>query len=631
MKDDIGHSNNLAHLKSLQTMANRLRRHSLTSTSKAGSGHPSSCFSCAELVATLFFHFFRYEVENPRNPSNDRFVLSKGHAAPILWGAWAEAGAFPVEKLETLRRFDSDLEGHPTPRNKWVETATGSLGQGLSIAIGMALAARYNETDNRIFALIGDGESAEGSIWEAAALASHYKLDNLISIWDINRLGQSQTTMYQHDLKVYQQRLNSFGWHTQIIDGHDISEIINSLETSIATQGQPSAIIAHTLKGKGVSFMENQDGWHGKPVPNGEQLEQALREIGHSLELESELHLEPPNKDFAETIKVLEQKGRRTTPSVVEPPAYEADEQVATRQAYGTSLAKLGKANSSVVALDADTKNSTYSQDFLKEHPERFFECFIAEQNMVGIAGGLSASGMIPFASTFAAFLTRAYDQIRMASISQANLKLCGSHAGVSIGEDGPSQMGLEDLAMMRAVSGSTVLYPSDAVCTERLVPLAAQTQGIVYIRTSRPKTPILYSQEEEFVIGGSKVLRSSSEDKATIVAAGITLHEALKAYEELLRDNLKVRVIDLYSIKPLDVITLQKAANETEIIITVEDHHPEGGLGDAVLSALAGESCKFCQLAVSGLPRSGPSEQLLNAFGINAKHIVKTVKNQLP
>ena len=407
------------------------------------------------------------------------------------------------------------------------------------------------------------------------------------------------------------------------------TELINSLEVSIATQGQPSAIIAHTLKGKGVSFMENQDGWHGKPVPNGEQLEQALQEIGHSLELESELHLEPPKKDFTETIKVLEQKGRRTTPSVVEPPAYEADEQVATRQAYGTSLAKLGKANSSVVALDADTKNSTYSQDFLKEHPERFFECFIAEQNMVGIAGGLSASDMIPFASTFAAFLTRAYDQIRMAAISQANLKLCGSHAGVSIGEDGPSQMGLEDLAMMRAVSGSTVLYPSDAVCTERLAPLAAQTQGIVYIRTSRPKTPILYSQEEEFVIGGSKVLRSSSEDKATIVAAGITLHEALKAYEELLQDNINVRIIDLYSIKPLDVTTLQKAANETGIIITVEDHHPEGGLGDAVLSALASESCKFCQLAVTGLPRSGPSEQLLDAFGINAKHIVRTVKKQ--
>lgn len=627
MKDDSTRQNNPPHLKSLQTMANRLRRHSLTSTSEAGSGHPSSCFSCAELISTLFFHFLRYQVEKPENPFNDRFVLSKGHAAPILWGAWAEAGAFPTDKLKTLRQIDSDLEGHPTPRNRWVETATGSLGQGLSIAVGMALAARLKKTGNRIFVLMGDGESAEGSVWEAAALASHYNLDNLIAVWDINRLGQSQATMYQHDLQVYQQRLAAFGWHTQIVDGHDVSEIVSSLEACTAVRGQPAAIIAHTLKGKGVSFMEDQDGWHGKPVPAGEQMEQALQEIGDSLELEVELRVHPPENNGSASARSLPDQ---TAEFSVEPPYYEADQQVATRQAYGTSLAKLGAANPAVVALDGDTKNSTYSQDFLKQHPERFFECFIAEQNMVGVAAGLSASGMIPFASTFACFLTRAYDQIRMAAISQANLKLCGSHAGVSIGEDGPSQMGLEDLAMMRAIAGSTVLYPSDAVCAERLVALAAQTQGIVYIRTSRPKTPILYSEEEEFAIGGSKVVKGSGEDQATIVAAGITLHEALKAYEELLQDNLKVRIIDLYSIKPLDETTLRKAARETGTIITVEDHYPEGGLGDAVASALAGEPCKFRKLAVTGLPRSGPSAQLLDAFGINAANIVKAVKERL-
>ncbi len=627
MIDDSTRHNNPPHLKSLQTMANRLRRHSLTSTSEAGSGHPSSCFSCAELISTLFFHFLRYQVEKPENPFNDRFVLSKGHAAPILWGAWAEAGAFPAEKLKTLRQIDSDLEGHPTPRNRWVETATGSLGQGLSIAVGMALAARLKKTGNRIFVLIGDGESAEGSVWEAAALASHYGLDNLIAIWDINRLGQSQATMYQHDLQLYQQRLASFGWHTQMVDGHDVSEIVSSLEASTAVQGQPAAIIAHTLKGKGVSFMEDQDGWHGKTVPAGKQLEQALQEIGGSLELEVELRVHPPENNGSGSASPLPDQ---TSESSVEPPAYEADQQVATRQAYGTSLAKLGAANPSVVALDGDTKNSTYSQDFLKQHPERFFECFIAEQNMVAMAAGLSASGMIPFVSTFACFLTRAYDQIRMAAISQANLKLCGSHAGVSIGEDGPSQMGLEDLAMMRAVAGSTVLYPSDAVCAERLVALAAQTQGVVYIRTSRPKTPILYSEKEEFAVGGSKVVKSSGEDQATIVAAGITLHEALKAYEELLQDNLTVRVLDLYSIKPLDETTLRKAARETGTIITVEDHYPEGGLGDAVLSALANEPCKFRKLAVTGLPRSGPSAQLLDAFGISAANIVKAVKERL-
>ena len=611
-------------VKSIQTVANRLRRHSLTSTTQAGSGHPSSCCSCAELISTLFFHFLRFEVKNPDNPFNDRFVLSKGHAAPILWAVLAEAGAFPVEKLETLRRMDSDLEGHPTPRNAWIDVASGSLGQGLSIGVGMALGARINQTGNRIFVLMGDGEAAEGSVWEAAALASHNHLDSLIAILDINRLGQSQATMYGHDIESYQKRFASFGWHTQMIDGHSVEETLAALESAIAVEGQPAAIIARTIKGKGLSFMENKDGWHGKPVEAGQALEEALQEIGDDLELEEPFHLTSPD---GKGVASPPGAGQGPSASVLEAPQYSPDQQVATRQAYGTALGKLGAADPAVVALDGDTKNSTYSQEFMDEYPDRFVECFIAEQNMVGTAVGLSTMGKIPFASTFACFLSRAYDQIRMAAISQANINLCGSHAGISIGQDGPSQMGLEDLAMMRAIAGSTVFYPSDAVCAERLVALAAQTPGIVYIRTSRPKTSILYPNEETFRVGGSKVLKSSDQDRATIVAAGITLHEALKAYQELESQNVLVRVIDLYSVKPLDEETLRKAARETQLLITVEDHYPEGGLGDAVLGALASEPCQLHKLAVNGLPRSGDPAQLMDVFEINAQSIVKKVK----
>ena len=610
-----------ALVKSIQTVANRLRKHSLTSTTEAGSGHPSSCCSCAELISTLFFRFLRYEVDNPGNPLNDRFVLSKGHAAPILWAAWAEAGAFPVEKLLTLRKIDSDLEGHPTPRNAWTQVATGSLGQGLSVGVGMALGARINQTGNRIFVLMGDGETAEGSVWEAAALAAHSNLDNLITLVDVNRLGQSQATMYGHDVESYRQRFASFGWHTQVIDGHSVEETFAALESAIAFQGQPSAIIARTLKGKGVSFMEDKEGWHGVPVPAGEKLERALQDIGEDSELEEPFQLTPPNGNGDGSFPAAAQE------AALEAPHYSLEDLVATRQAYGAALAKLGRANPAVVALDGDTKNSTYSNKFLAEYPDRFVECFIAEQNMVGAAVGLGAMGKIPFASTFACFLTRAYDQIRMAAISQANMKLCGSHAGISIGQDGPSQMALEDLAMMRAIAGSTVFYPSDAVCAERLVALAAQTPGIVYIRSSRPKTPILYSNDEDFQVGGSKVLKSSDKDRATLVAAGVTLHEALKASLELESQGLAVRVIDLYSIKPIDEETLLKAARETQLLITVEDHYSDGGLGDAVLGALASQPCRLHKIAVEGLPRSGESAQLMDAFGLSAKSIVKKVK----
>lgn len=616
MKEPTAHAQQeRASLTALQTMANRLRRHSLISTAQAGSGHPSSCLSCAELISALFFHVLRFDVENPDSPFNDRFVLSKGHAAPILWAAWAEAGAFPIEKLLTLRRIDSDLEGHPTPRNPWVDVATGSLGQGLSIGVGMALAARIDGLQNRIFVLLGDGEAAEGSVWEAAALASYYGLDHLIAIVDVNRFGQSQETMYGHSLESYAQRFQSFGWHTQVIDGHAIDQAVAALERA-AEMKRPAAVIARTTKGKGVSCMENRDGWHGKPVKPGEELERALREIGDDLDLPQPMGIRPPAQGTSPS---------RAPQGELASPQYAREQEVATREAYGNALRRLGAVNPNLVVLDGDTKNSTYSEKFLKDFPDRFIECFIAEQNMVGAAVGLSALGKIPFVSTFACFLTRAYDHIRMASISQANVKLCGSHAGVSIGEDGPSQMGLEDLAMMRALSGSTVLYPCDAVSTERLVALAADTPGLVYIRTTRPKTPVIYSTEDAFEIGGCKVVRASSGDRATIVAAGVTLHEALKAYQELRRRDVTVRIIDLYSVKPVDAETLRRAARETGVVITVEDHYAQGGLGDAVLEAIANEKCTFRKLAVNSLPRSGRPAELMDLFGISAGAIVET------
>lgn len=606
-------------VESLKIMANRLRRHSLLSTTEAASGHPSTCFSCAEIVSTVFFHYLRYDLDDPKNPANDRFVLSKGHGAPILWAVLAEAGAFSTDSLLTLRKFDSDLEGHPTPRSKYVDVATGSLGQGLSNALGMALAGRLDGTDNRVFVLLGDGESAEGSVWEAAALASHYRVDNLTAIVDVNRLGQSDPTMYQHDLDDYRKRFEAFGWKAEVVDGHDISALAGALDRAVAGSGRPSVVLARTLKGKGVSFMEDQEGWHGKPVTDPEQVQQALRDLGDDQPLPVALRLaKPENKASAPNTQGTVQ---------VPPPSYSLGDKVATRQAYGSGLTRLGEVHPHVIGLDGDCKNSTYSDAFLKAFPQRFFECYIAEQNLVGVAAGLAALGKTPFASSFACFLSRAYDIIRMAAISQVNLKLCGSHAGVSIGEDGPSQMALEDLAMMRGISGSTVLYPSDAVSAEKLVSAAAATPGIVYIRTSRPKTPVIYRNEEEFPVGGSKVVRSSASDRATVVSAGVTLHEALTAAEELSREGIPVRVIDLYSVKPVDRETLTVAARETGRLLVVEDHNPEGGLGDAVASALAGFPCRIEHSAVTSLPRSGKPEELLDYYGLSAARIAESVR----
>ena len=563
----------------------------------------------------------RYDCSDAQNPNNDRFILSKGHAAPLLYAAYAEAGIIPTEKLRTLRQIDSILEGHPTPRFEWTEVATGSLGQGLSLGLGMALNGKYlDESDYRVYVLLGDGETAEGGVWEAAALASHYQLNNLIGIVDVNALGQSQRTMYAFDVDTYCKRFEAFGWQTIGIDGHNFDEILPALAQAQASTDKPTMIVAKTFKGKGVSFLEDADNWHGKAVAKGEELDKALAELG-PLNLDAPVQIESP--------KPVDVCAERAVVTECEPPEYPSGEEVATRGGYGIGLAKLGSANPNVVALDGDTKNSTYAEQFMELYPKRYFEMFIAEQNLVGAGIGLAKRGKIPFVSTFAAFLSRAYDQIRMSAISQANIKYAGSHCGVSIGEDGPSQMGLEDIAMFRAIPEAVVLYPSDAASAERLVAEAAAHEGIVYLRTSRPKTPILYDAGESFPIGGSKVVQHSNEDRVTVVAAGVTVHEALKAYETLRAEGIAIRVIDLYSIKPIDAAGLKAAAAETNnTLITVEDHYPEGGLGDAVLDAVATADVYVHKLAVTGMPRSGKPEELLEHHGISANAIVQKVKD---
>lgn len=612
-------------LTTLQTAARKLRIHSLRSTAEAGSGHPTSCLSAADLVAATFFHAMRFDPADPTNPANDRFILSKGHAAPILYAALAEAGALPVDELGTLRQFTSDLEGHPTPRLPWVAAATGSLGQGLSVGVGVALNGKYlDKLDYRVYVLLGDGEVAEGAVWEAAALASHYHLDNLVGMVDVNGLGQSQRTMYDHDVATYQLRFAAFGWHTIVVDGHKMEEILAALDEARTVKERPTVIVAKTLKGRGVSFLEDREGWHGKPLKKGEELEKALKELplngtGRSLSI---------TRPSVATTKALAIAPTADTYPV---PSYQLGEKVATRAAYGTALVKLGAINPLVVALDGDTKNSTFAEKFLAAHPQRFFESYIAEQNMVGAAVGLATCGKIPFVSTFAAFLTRAFDHIRMAAISGVTIKYVGSHCGVSIGEDGPSQMGLEDLAMMRAVPHSVVLYPSDAVSTERLVAAAADLQGTTYIRTSRPATPVLYANTEEFPIGDSKVLRASDRDRITVIAAGVTLHEALAAYEILKAAGINIRVIDAYSVKPIDSQGILHAAAQTHnTVMVVEDHYYDGGLGDAVLNAVAAHGVRVHKVAVTDVPRSGKPEELLDVYGLSARRIVEQVKSLL-
>jgi transketolase len=601
----------------LATMAQKLRRHSLESTAEAGSGHPTSCMSAAEVMSVLFFDEMRFDPRDPSGRDADVFVLSKGHAAPMLWAALKEAGAIDHD-LASLRRFDSPLEGHPTPRLPWVRVATGSLGQGLSAAAGMAWARRHEGTPARVYTLLGDGEAAEGAVWEAAQFASFYALDNLCAIVDVNRLGQSGPTMYQHDTAVYEARLRAFGWEAAVVDGHDVAALRDAFGRARETKGRPFGIVARTFKGKGVSFLEDKEGWHGKPVKKGDELARAVAELG----------------DTSVTIRV---EPRRYAPAPARPapapsltPEYSLGQEVATREAYGTALAKLARTSPQIVALDGDTKNSTFSERLKEVDPRRHVESYIAEQNMVGAALGMATEGRIPFASTFACFLSRAYDFIRMAGYSMPpHLVLCGSHAGVSIGEDGPSQMALEDLAMMRAVTGATVLYPSDAVSAERLVETAARTPGIVYIRTSRPKTKVIYPNGEAFPVGGSKTLRSSGGDAVTLVAAGVTVPEALAAHDALAKEGVSARVIDLYSVKPLDAAALEKAARETRGFVCVEDHSVCGGIGDAVASAVAGRA-RVEILGIREMPRSGKPAELMKAHGITADAIAAAARRLL-
>ena len=619
-------SDSSAIVPALERIATRLRIASVRATSAAGSGHPSSCCSAADVVAALFFGHMRFDPRDPGHDDNDRFVLSKGHAAPLLYAAWAEAGLVPADELPRLRRLDCDLEGHPTPRLPFVDVATGSLGQGICAAVGIALNARRIGSDHRTYVLLGDGESAEGSVWEAAQVADAYRLDNLCAITDVNGFGQSRATQWGGDAAAYRGRWRAFGWHAVVVDGHDVGALLAALEEAAGTAGRPTMILARTVKGRGVSLFEGRDGWHGKPIPPGADLDAALDELRARLGPPAPNPVIPPPP--ARPRPAPAPAGPPRLPS---PPAYERGSRVATRAAWGDALAALGAVDPRIVALDADVGNSTFSQTFEKAHPDRFFETYVAEQAMVGAAMGLASRGAIPFPSTFAAFLTRASDFIRMAGIGGMNVKLAGSHAGVSIGEDGPSQMALEDLAMMRAVPGCVVLYPCDAVSAARLVEAAAGCDGMVYVRTSRPKTPVLYGPDDEFAIGGSKVLRESPDDAAAVAAAGVTVFEALRAHDLLAAEGIPLRVIDAYSVQPVDRRTLVEAARRTGgRLLTVEDHYAAGGLGDAVSDALADDGVAVERLAVREVPRSGRPDELLERFGISAARIAAAVRRRV-
>lgn len=596
----------------LVDLGQQLRVDSVRTAASAGSGHPTSSMSAADLMAVLLANHLRYDFERPAHPGNDRFVLSKGHASPLLYSAYKAAGAIDDEELLTFRKLGSRLEGHPTPqRLPWVETATGSLGQGLPVGVGIALSGkRLDHADYRVWVLCGDSEMAEGSVWEAAEHAGYEHLDNLTVIVDVNRLGQRGQTRHGHDLDAYARRFRAFEWHTIEIDGHDVDAIDRAYGEAQSTKGQPTAIIARTLKGKGVKAVEDREGQHGKPLPDADE---AIAELGGPRDLQ---------------VRVRQPASARAPHSAgtgqTELPRYDKGDEVATRNAFGEALVALGTARGDVVALDGEVGDSTRAEFFAKEHPERYFECYIAEQQMVANAVGMAARGWVPFATTFAAFLTRAYDFVRMAAVSGSGINLVGSHAGVAIGQDGPSQMGLEDLAMLRAIHGSTVLYPCDANQTARLVAEMAGLEGIRYLRTSRGESKVIYDADEEFPVGGSKVLRSGDHDRLTVVAAGVTLHEALAAADALGQDGIRVRVIDLYSVKPVDRATLRRAAEETGCLLTVEDHRHEGGIGDAVLDAFCdGRPVpRLVRLAVGMMPGSATPAEELHAAGIDAESI---------
>jgi transketolase len=611
---------NSEKIEKLEKLARLMRYYILTATTHAGSGHPTSSLSATELMGALLFGgIFRYDPERPQHPNNDRLIFSKGHASPLYYAMWAAAGMLSEEDLMTYRKFGSPLEGHPTMSFRYVEAATGSLGQGLSIGVGLALNARYlDKLPYRTYVLLGDSEMAEGSQWEAMQIAAHYKLNNLIGILDVNRLGQRGETMYGHDLPAYENRIAAFGWETILVDGHSNAAVLEAYQKALHAGDGPVMIIAKTIKGKGVSFVEDQNGWHGIAL-NKEEYQRALNELGAVDKSIRGRFLEP---------EVLEPA--TIAPRLPDPMDYPPGDAVATRDAYGHALKRLYPQFPDMVAIDGEVSNSTRTEIFKEAYPDRFFEMYIAEQNMAGVALGLQCRGKIPFASSFAAFLTRAFDQVRMSQYSDANIKFTGSHAGTSIGEDGPSQMALEDIAMFRTIHNGVVLYPADAVSTDKLVEQAALHKGIVYIRTTRMKTPILYAGDKRFAIGGSNVLKQSAKDAATVIAAGVTLHEALKAYDALKKEGILIRVIDLYSIKPIDAKTLQQAAQETACLITVEDHYPEGGIGEAVRSGLGTVCVPLVSLAVRKKPKSGKPQELLDFEEISKDAIMKTVKANL-
>ena len=608
-------------IERLKQLAKLIRYSILTATTNAGSGHPTSSLSATELMAGLMFGgIFRFDADQPDHPNNDRLIFSKGHASPLFYALWRAAGKVTEEEMMTYRKFGSPLEGHPTVAFPYAEAATGSLGQGLSIGLGMALNAKYlDRLPYRTYVLLGDSEMSEGSQWEAIQLAAWYKLDNLVGVIDVNRLGQRGETMYGRDLEGYRERIAAFGWETFLVkDGHDFGEILQAYDKSLRVTGKPVMIIAGTIKGKGVSQVEDQNGWHGKAL-NKDDLKKALEELG-----------EVDRSVRGEILLPKDLRPESVGAEAIQDPSYSKGESIPTRNAYGNGLKRIYPKFPHLVSLDGEVSNSTRAQYFKEAHPDRFFEMFIAEQNMVGVALGLDRRGKLPFVSTFGAFMTRAFDQIRMSQYSDANIKFVGSHAGVSIGQDGPSQMALEDLAMFRSVLKSVVLYPSDAVSAERLLEEAASCKGMVYIRTNRGGTPVIYDKNERFPIGGCKVLRRSDKDKATLIGAGMTLHEALAAYEELKRGDIAVRVIDLYSVKPLDEKTLREAAHDTRFFVTAEDHYPEGGIGDAVKSALSGSSTPVYSLAVGNKPKSGKPGELLDFEGISGKAIVEEIKKRL-
>ncbi|HYS82917.1 MAG TPA: transketolase [Anaeromyxobacteraceae bacterium] len=599
-------------------LATQLRADSIRATTAAGSGHPTSSMSAADLMAVLLADHLHYDWRTPRSPDNDRLIFSKGHAAPLLYAMFKAAGALADDELLSLRKLGSRLQGHPTPILPWVDVATGSLGQGLAAAVGMALAARLLGLDLRCWVLLGDSEMAEGSVHEALELAGFYGLNQLIAIVDMNRLGQRGPTMVEWDGEQYASRARAFGWHALLLDGHDRAAIHRAYQEA-ERSARPTCLVARTKKGAGVSFLEDKEGWHGKALSQAEA-KQALAELGNP---GCDLTVEPRKPRAASPPRAAQD-------GAFAPPRYEVGAKVATREAFGDALKALGAARRDVVALDGEVSNSTFSDRLRKVDPARFFEIYIAEQQLVSAAVGMQVLGLRPFAVTFAAFFTRAYDQIRMAAISRANLGLVGSHAGVSIGEDGPSQMALEDLAMMRAVHGSTVLYPSCATAAAELTRQMANREGITYLRTTREKTPVLYGSDEQFTIGGSKVLRRSPRDAAAVLAAGITLHEALAAHELLRDEGVPVRVVDLYSVKPIDTATVEACARECAgRLVVVEDHWPQGGLGDAVCEVFAGrpDPPSITRLAVKGMPGSGTPQQLLDAAGISARHIVEAAR----